>query len=209
VSGALRPVRRHRDSPDWPRRLGLRAGATALVIAALAIGTVITSDTPDVDAQQRPFIRTGEVSAPVNARTFEATVLAVRGAAVITDLGLTHDTTGVWVVVRVRLIAIGAPVSIGYAALSDGRDRSYRATGRFGQPLLGRLLEPGLPVTGELAFEVPASVATSLSIQLAVASLDRRMDTVAQVRLPITAGQVREWRAFRTPISVERPKGTP
>jgi hypothetical protein len=195
--------------PGHRRRIATtsrRAGATVLIVATLAIGAAITSHTPNDDTQQRPFVRTGNVGSVVNARTFDVKVLGVRGAAVISADDGPHDTSGIWIIVRVRLTAIGNPLSLGYAALLDGQGRTYRATGRIDQSLLdGRELEPGIPVTAEIAFEVPTSVASDLSLQLASAPDDLRMDAMAQIRVPIDAAQIRQWQGSKTPTTVAAP----
>jgi hypothetical protein len=200
------PVRNHRrallaDTP-WGRRLKAAATAAA-IIATLAVGSAITSHTPDDDAMQQPFIRTGAIGSTVDSRTFDVKLLGVRGAAQITQDDTVHDTSGVWILVRVRLTAFRNPTTVGYGVLRDEHGRTYRATARIDQFLLSaRTLEPGIPVTGELAFEVPVSVATGLSIRLGANELDQRMDALAQIRLPVTAAQVRQWRAEKTAATV-------
>jgi hypothetical protein len=192
---------------DYTQIPGRRADATVRISATLAICAAITSHTPTVDTQQRPFVRTGNVGSVVNVRTFDATVLGVRGAALISDANGAHDTSGIWIIVRVRLTAIGNPLSLGYAALLDGQGRTYRATGRIDQPLLiSRELEPGIPVTTELAFEVPTSVASDLSLQLATGlDDDLRMDALTRIRLPIDSAEIRQWQASKTPTTVAGP----
>jgi hypothetical protein len=200
------PVRNHRRAlfANTPGGRRLRAaGTVALILATLAVGSTITSHTPDDDAMQQPFIRTGAIGSTVDARTLDVAVLGVRGAARITQDGNVHDTSGVWIIVKVRLTAHRDPTTLGYGALHDQQGRTYRASGRIEQFLLSaRTLEPGLPITGELAFEVPVSVATSLSIRLGTSELDQRMDDLAQIRLPVTADQVRLWRTQKTPATV-------
>jgi hypothetical protein len=183
-----------------------RIGAAVLVLATLAIGSWIEPYTTDSDAQQRPFVRAGAVSTAVSARTFTAAVLGVRGAAVLTQDGTTHDTSGVWILVRLRLTAVRNPARVTYAVLRDGSGRTYQPTGRIDQPLLdGEAFEPGVPIVAELAFEVPTSAATGLSIQLSGdpggTVNDIRMDALAQIRLPISATEVKQWTASKTPLS--------
>lgn len=191
-------VRSHRRTAAATRtgRLGCRAGAAALIVATLAVGHVITSHTPDADAMQKPFLRTAAIGKPVNTRTFDATVLGVRGAAVIRQNDTDHDTSGVWIIVNVRLVARSNPATLGYAVLRDAQGRTYAATTRIDQFLTGgRTLEPGVPVTGEIAFEVPVPVATHLSVDLAGDLIDTRMDAMTDIPIPETAAQVAAWRA--------------
>jgi hypothetical protein len=184
-----------------------RAVAVASILATLAIGAWIEPHTTDTDAMQRPFIRSGALGSSVDARTFAVSVLGVRGAAVIDQDGTAHASTGVWIIVRVRLTAITSPATVTYAVLRDTDGRTYQATGRIDQPLLGgEPFQPGVPITAEIAFEVPTTVATGLSIQLGGEGggsvNDVRMDALAQIRLPISATQVRQWKVGTTPAEV-------
>jgi hypothetical protein len=183
-------------APRWPR-LRARAGAGLLVIAALAAGGAFTARVPDTDARERPFVRAGRLGEPVDARTFDATVVAVRGGTSVERTGRTRTTGGVWVLARVRLSARQAPVSVDYATLRDGRGRMFLATTRLSQPLVsgGHPLQPGIVVEGEIVFEVPRDAVTSrLAIRLADAS-DPRVDAVAEVPLAIERSDVERWLA--------------
>jgi hypothetical protein len=200
-------VRSHRQRANGSA-LGYRIGATLLVIAALAVGTLITRNIPDVDKQQRPFVHTAALGHLVQLRTFDATVLSVRGAAVVTDSDdEPHDTSGVWILVKVRLTTEHQAAAVGYAVLRDAQGHTYLASTRFSQFLVtgGWELQPGVPVAGEIAFEVPVAVATHLSIRLAASVLDHRMDDMADVPLPIDAGEVRQWKAQTTPVAPAKP----
>jgi hypothetical protein len=177
-----------------------RLGAAALIVAALAVGTVIESGTPDTDTAERPFITRGTMGKPVDVHTFDATVLGVRGATKIsrsqrpTDKGA-RDTGGVWVLVRVRVVATQTTMSVGWAGVVDRRGRTFHATTRIDQPLVAshRQLQPGIPVVGEVAFEVPRDAADSLTLQIAEKPLDRRMSAMAEVPLRITKAAVDGW----------------
>jgi hypothetical protein len=185
---------------------GARVGAGALVVAALAVGAAITTHTPDTDARERPFIRAGSMGHPVDARTFDATVVSVRAAARVAGgakSARVRDTAGVWVVVRVRLAARDKPTSVDHAVLRDARGRSFVATPRVVQPLVGNaVLQPGLPVEGDVVFEVPRDAASArLTIRLADA-LDPRLDAVAEVALPIDRAAVDRWLADPVPAAI-------
>jgi hypothetical protein len=183
-------IRHRRSGQGLPARLGVGV----LVLAALAVGGVISSRAPDVDHRERPFVTTGTVGKRVDARAFDVTVVGVRGTMKLARSGTWHDTGGVWVLVRVRLVAHKEPASVGYAAVRDSADRKYLATNRITQPLAGRSLQPGIPVEGEFAFEVPTKVAPTLSVRLAGPPLDQRMDAMAEVPLNITRSMVDQWR---------------
>jgi hypothetical protein len=184
-------TRHRRPGQSLPGRLGVGV----LILAALAVGGVVNSRTPDTDHRERPFVATGTIGRAVDVRTFEATVLGVRGTTKLAYSGEWHDTSGIWILVRLRLAARDKPASIGYAAVRDSKDRTYLATTRISQPLLSRVCQPGIPVEGEVAFEVPPAVAPTLSIRLADPVLDQRLDAMAEVPLRITKSKVDQWRS--------------
>ncbi|MFY1690827.1 hypothetical protein [Plantactinospora sp. WMMB782] len=203
------PVASHRAPPGPVRRLGLRAGAGTLIVAALAVGGAIASWRPvnggGAESRERPFVQAGRFGEPVSTRVFEATVLDVRGAGKVADGRTSYDTAGVWIILRVRLVIRDRATSIGYAALRDERDREFRATTRFSQSLVGagRVLQPGIPVEGDLAFEVPRDAATRLSAHFAEQLIDTRMDDLAEVPLPsVDRARVDEWASAPEPVAL-------
>ncbi|GAA3725402.1 hypothetical protein GCM10022225_02870 [Plantactinospora mayteni] len=200
-------VTSHRAPPGPGQRMGLRAGAGTLIVAALAVGGAIANWRPinggGAEARERPFVQAGRFGETVSTRVFDATVLDVRGAAKVSNGGQSHDTAGVWIVLRVRLATRDRAMSIGYAALRDQRDREFRATTRFTQPLVGagRVLQPGIPVEGDLAFEVPRDAATRLSAYFGQEQIDIRMDDLAEVLLPtVDKARVDEWASAPAPV---------
>ena len=183
------------------------AGSAAMIVVTVVAGGAIRTYTPDTDRRERPFVRTGGEDSPVSARTFDVTVLGVRGGAKVSRAGKDHDTGGVWVIVRVRLVGRTAPANVGYAAVADARDRRYHATGRFIQPLPGgRTLQPDIPLVAEIAFEVPAPVDMPLYLLLAGNSLDQRMDAMARCRLPVDEQALQRWRAESEPLTIAAPE---
>lgn len=182
-------TRHRRRGESLPARLGVGV----LVLGALAVGGLVNSRAPDTDHRERPFVTTGVVGKAVDARAFDVTVLSVRGTMKLAQSGKWHDTGGVWVLVRVRLAARDEPATVGYAAVRDAADRTYLATVRITQPLVARPLQPGIPVEGEIAFEVPPKVGPTLAIRLAAPLLDQRMDAVAEIPLKIKSSMVDQW----------------
>jgi hypothetical protein len=189
MAGPRRPTR-----GAWVRGAGYRLGGGVLVLAALAVGGAITKATPDTDSREHPFVHTGAVGERISVRGFDATIKDVTGAAKISQLGRDHDTGGVWVVVRVRVVARDEPVIIGYAAVRDEAGHTYRASTRIDQPLVGRrTLQPDVPVEGQLVFEVPRSAVAHLSVRLSQPAVDQRLEAVAEIALPTTRSTVDEW----------------
>jgi hypothetical protein len=211
---ALENVTSHRAPPGTVQRAGSRAGVATLLIAALAVGGAIAQWRPvfggDAQERERPFVEPGTVGQRVSTRVFDATVLDVRGAAKVTVKGLALDTAGVWIVLRVRLSTREEVTTIGYAALWDADNREYRATTRFSQPLVDvtRELQPGIPVEGEIAFELPRDAATQVVVQFAEkrGESGRRMDGLAEVSLPaVDRATVDRWATEPQPVVLATP----
>jgi hypothetical protein len=205
-------VRSHRAPPDRLARFGSRLGVGTLIIAALAMGGPLAALRPDNAVRERPYLRAGRVGELVPVRTFDAAVLSVRGAAKISQGGGRHDTGGVWILVRVRLVVRDETTTIRYAALRDQRGRSFVQSARIDQPLTdgARELQPGVPVEGEIAFEVPRDAVAQLSLRLARTDPDHRMDAMAEVPLlPVDSATVDRWLADPTPAAVAQPKVVP
>ncbi|MBX6750727.1 MAG: hypothetical protein IRY85_13825 [Micromonosporaceae bacterium] len=169
--------------------------AVVVLLGTINLGMWLKTYSDDVDAAQRPFIVEADVGQPARGRTFVATALEVRGAKVIRDSGIDHATNGVWLIVKVRLTALDQPVHVGYAAVRDSAGRVYHASNRVNQPLvLGHVLQPNLPVVGEIAFEVPRDAAVSLTVELAENPTDLRMDSLLRLRLdPLRSDVVDGW----------------
>ncbi|NUR69581.1 MAG: hypothetical protein HOU81_02055 [Hamadaea sp.] len=194
------------DGATTTRPVVRRLGTAALVLAALAIGGVISNFKPSDETQQRPFITRGGPEATVHTRSFDAKVLGVRGGEVIGSAGYVHESKGVWVIVKVQLTANHEPTRVFYAALRDGTERIFEASGRVTQDGLGgRNLQPGIPVDVEIAFEVPTEVPLDLSLRLATDSLDHRMDGMAEIGLPITRDDLTKWKSDKETMRLARP----
>jgi hypothetical protein len=189
------------ESGGWRRRLG----TASLVVLAVGVGGAAQAYKPDPIEQQGPFIRTGHLGDRVDARTFDARLLGVRGGALIKSRGLDHDTSGVWIVVKVRLTSHGEPVQLGQVSIRDGDGRTFRASARIDNNPPLRQLQPGLTVDCEIAFEVPKDVPLPVAARLTTALIDVRMDGMAQLELDVTAAQLQQWAADKTPLVVMRP----
>lgn len=189
------------EARGWRRRLG----TAALVVLAIGVGGAAKAYEPDPAVQQRPFIRTGHKGDVVSARTFDAQLLGVRGGAVVGSRGGPHDTSGVWIVVKVRLTAHGEPMQLGQVSIRDGEGRIFRASGRVDNNPPLRQLQPGIPVDCEIAFEVPKAVPLPIAARLTSALIDDRMDGLAQLELDVTAAQVQQWAADKASLTLMRP----
>lgn len=175
------------------RRTGSRLASTLLFIAVLAAGYAITTITPDLAAEHRPFIIGGNLSEPIDTRLFEVKVTGVKFASSVKaagSLGATRPALtsgGVWVLIHVRFSAHSKPARINYAALVSADGRTFVATDRVEQKIVvgGRELQPGIPAEGDVLFEIPKSAATAGLVArfAAAARYDVRKDAMAEVVL--------------------------
>ncbi|MBB5870603.1 hypothetical protein F4553_003982 [Allocatelliglobosispora scoriae] len=178
-----------------------RLGGIVLVSATLLIGHLFIEATPDRDSGERPYLRSGTIGEVLDGRTFDATVVGMRGATQLSGSPFVHDTQGVWVIVRFRVVPRDEPVRLGYAVLVDEDERWFRATDRITQPLLGQELQPGIPVEGEIAFEVPKD-SKHLAVRLTEETFDIRMSAIVEVPLPI--GDLNTWSLAKEPVKLEK-----
>jgi hypothetical protein len=210
TTGPLRwrtPVGRHQHTGRF--RVGALLAALATAVAVVLVGGAVTETELSADERFREFVNTGAVGEPVSALDFQATVLGARTAAQInTAPGTGLDTAGVWVLVRVRAMALEESMWIKYAAVRDSAGRTWTATGRIEQPLVdgGYRIDPGIPVEAEVAFEVPQDAATDLTVRFARPDIDLRMHTIAEVPLPVDEAMVADGLAEPEPIVIERPE---
>ncbi|WP_173040942.1 hypothetical protein [Phytohabitans flavus] len=161
------------------------------------------------DIRERPYIVVGQVGESVSARSFEAQLVSVRGARLLGVSSKGYETGGVWILVRVRVTATTEDTALGYAALIDDRGREFLVSNRFSQQLAdgARSFQPGIAVEGEIAFEVPRDVATSMRLRLASPLIDQRMDAMAEIELPkVDTATVDKWATQKDPVILERPE---
>ncbi|MPZ26882.1 MAG: hypothetical protein GEV12_10800 [Micromonosporaceae bacterium] len=211
TTGPLRwraAVPQHR-SPGGSR-IGSALAALVLLVVVVAAGGLVVGTELNDDRRFREFVASGPVGEPVSAHTVDLTVLGARTAATIVEEPgfIPRDTAGVWVLVRIRALAQREPVSIGYAAVRDSAGREWSATERVEQPLVGfgYQLEPGIPVEAEVVFEVPREVATDLTVRLGDAGVDLRMQTVAEVPVPVDEAAVAAGLAATEPLVLADPE---
>jgi hypothetical protein len=181
------------------RRWLTRAGAAVAVLLTLFAGQAIIRTEPDRNVTVAPFYVKGEPNQPVTVGGLRVTMLGARGSAKVKPAGgLGTDTGGVWVIVRMRLEATAKTTSAHYVALADATGRSFRASGRF-QQALGegyRDLQPGIPVEGEVAFEVPPDAATNLTLRVGETFnnlTNGELSPFTDIRVPVTDSEVSRW----------------
>jgi hypothetical protein len=213
TTGPLRwraPVGRHRDSGR--ARVGRWLAALATGIVVVAVGGAVANSELSTDERFREIVVTGAMGEWVSGRTFEVNVLAVRAAATIsTEPGVNLDTAGVWVLARIRAMAVQVSTWLGYASVRDSAGRVWTATERIDQALVnsGYRLDPRIPVEGEIAFEVPRDAATDLTLWVGEGSnglYGFQMATMVEVPLSVDEAMVAGGLAATEPAEIGFPE---
>lgn len=185
-----------------------RAGAAALVVAALALGHVVTSAWPLEERTAAPFVRTGAVGAPVALRYADVTAGPATGSTVLQDAGTLLATPGIWLVVPLTVDAAGEPRRLGYAAVIGSDGRTYVASGLRSRLALG-LATPGIAHHGAVVVELPADAAVGARLHVALEPWDQRADDLADIDLGIAADDVAAWSASSEALRVPLPSDAP
>lgn len=152
-------------------RLKSTARALGLLLAAGAI-VFMSRTTPGFVDLTAPFVSRGEPGEWVNTRTFGLRVDKPHLVRTLRQqrFGRVEErtTSGVWVIVKVDAVAIRQPGMIGAFALETRDGKRYQHTERIRLSsqvgLLGRELQPEMPVPALLVFEVPESQVKDLTL---------------------------------------------
>ena len=188
-------------------------GTALMVIVTMVLGALLLHIKPDQAQVQRPFVRDGVTGRPVSARTFDVTVLDVTGGPLLVQPGDKLDTGGIWIAVRVRVVAVDKPLEIGYSEVRDGQSRTFSPSRRVKQPLTdGRTLQPGLPLEAQIVFEMPPASAGDLTLLMAkppkdsLSGLGLAMEAVVSIPLPVDRAKVDGWMAAKATVTVDKAK---
>ena len=191
-------------------RLRLVIGVAA-VLVTLLVGQALLRTAPSADDDSATFLVGGRSFRPVVVGGLAVTVLGIRGASLVRRPdGQILDTGGVWVIVDVELTATQQTTAVRYLALADRDGNTYRVSQRWHQAITEGVpdLQPGLPVDGEVAFEVPRDAATQLSLRAGEhwsVAVGLRSRAVTDIALPVERSEVDRWVADRDPAVLVPP----
>lgn len=159
--------------------------ATAVLLVAAG---VVSQIAPAEDAEVAPFVVAGAPGEQLTGRDISATATDARFVDLLEDSsGWSAD--GVWFVIDLDVLAVTGPAIATLDGVSSLRGatlvvdgRSFRATERTDDSLLGARLFPGVARSGALAFELAARPAPGsiLVLQLS-ADADTRADSVLEI----------------------------
>ncbi|GAA0911696.1 hypothetical protein [Nonomuraea longicatena] len=140
------------------RKALLTVGACAVLLPL--IGAVQRLQ-PDADRVYRPIAATGRIGQEVRTPPYTVRVDGVASGRELRVAGFLGKTSrqaakGVWVVVGLTATATQEDVALGRVTLRAPDGRTFAATDRF-TGLDTVTLRPGIPVSGQVAFELPAA----------------------------------------------------
>ena len=189
------------------RRVVRRAGAGVLILAALAAGRVVTSAYESDDSLSDPYLVAGSLGRPVSLRYADVTATAVEGSTLVSpNSGM--KTSGVWLVVQLKIVTKGEPQEVRFAAIEDRRGRTFLANGTRSQFSPG-VSQPGVPRYATALVEVPRDAVEGARLRVALNSLDPRRDDMADIDLGLTAVEARQWAERTDRLQVPEPADTP
>lgn len=197
-----------RRSPGRPRPRTV--GAAAAVLAALAVGHVVTTAFPVDDRVQAPFVRPGVVDRPVELRYARVTAGEPSGSTVLDpDDGTLLATPGVWLTVPLRIEALGQPRSLGFAELLGGDGRTYTVFTGGRSSFLPGTAQPGVPHWATLRVELPPQAVPGARLRVGLELKDQRRDDLAEIDLGLTQADADAWAADDTPLVAPAASDTP
>lgn len=180
---------------------GRTVGTGAAVLAALAVGHVVTSAFPVDDRVQASFVRPVEVGQTVSLRYADVTVGEPTGSTVLDpDDGTLLATPGVWLVVPLTIEARGEPRALAFAELVGGDGRTYTLFTGGRSVFLPGTAQPGVPRYATLRVEVPPTALPGAHLRLGLDLDDQRRDDVADVDLGLTSADADAWASDDTPV---------
>jgi hypothetical protein len=181
----------------------MRAGAAALVLAALAAGRAVTTLFPADAAVSAPFLRPGVVGQPVSLRYADVTAVRVEGSTCVatSSSSLGMQTPGVFVVVPLVIVAKGESAEVRYAAVLDRQGRTFLASGTRSAFTAGTG-QAGVRRYASVVVEVPRDAVAGARLRVALNRIDQRRDDMADIDLRLSAADVARWTGDSTRITV-------
>lgn len=169
--------------------------AAALLIVACAALWGMQSTTPNYTRLLAPIESRGDAGSFVRGRTIAVRVdgldIARRLQGKCIGETKVFDTGGVWVIVHATAMSVQRPETLSAAAIESSAGERYLMsdrTGLCGDPLSSTTLQPDVPVSGELIFELPAEALTGADLLAAAAPFGLApLDSQLRIRLGLDA----------------------
>lgn len=169
----------------------MRRAIAWTVGVALTLGAATVSLlTPTAQDARDPFVVSGGVGDRVVGRETTVTVDAATLAETVADASAVDaPPAGTWLVVRVSAEATRAAVPDGFRyaqAIHEGT--TTLVSDRVASSFTGVTLEPGVPMTGMLAFQLPPGAeAGEVELRFSSLATDPILDSVESIRFDLAS----------------------
>lgn len=157
-----------------------RLTATAVVLAGLLLGRLITTGLSTESVLEDPIEHRAAIGEPVQLRENTVRVFEAARAPTVVEQGLERGSSGRWVVLTYEVSAPRVTAAVAQVSITDGSGRLWRSGSRLGGSCPA--VPPGLLLTCTAAVEVPEDLRADAVARLAPA-LDERADAVVVVPL--------------------------
>ncbi len=182
-------------------------GTAAFVIAAMALGRLITDHVPLDEAVDKPFVHTGTVGKGVALEYADVTVTGVHVTPTIMG-NPASAAGGRWLVVDTELVARNEPLTMMGFFLVDGQDRRYVASDRGSECATTARLATGVRSYVSICFDIPERSLDGARLFATRGQWDThesefRRDDLADIDLGITASEVDALWAQKDAVNVK------
>lgn len=173
----------------------------AVVIAAMAIGRVITDTVPVNQIDTQPFLRTGEVGRSVALRYADVEVTGVRAGPHLYGAEPVA-AAGQFLLVDLRIVARKASTRLLGFGLIDRAGRRYLPMDRGATCPTNTTAPAGVPWYAVFCFDVPKKALKGMVFEMAKGAYDvdgtsQSRDDVARINLGIGTARARQLAASR------------
>ena len=168
------------------------------VLAAVAVGHLVTTHLDINDGDVGPFVRTAEVGEVDHLSYADVQVTDVRPARYVAGLTSTDyakQAGGVFVLVAVKVTATRESTILLSQHLVDDDDRRYETSDRASCGINVKT-KTGVPAYALFCFDVPTSRLAGMRFQLGRGSpvfSDTQGDDLAEVNLGISKAEAKAW----------------
>ena len=169
-----------------------------LLLVALWVGHVVTSELDVNEVNTDPFVRTGQVGRTVHLSYADVEVTDVRPAKYVAptdETQLARMAGGVYVLVSATVTQTRATDAMRAVYLVDDRDRQYRTSAKAGCAS-GVTGKAALPMHALFCFDVPVDALPGLRFRIARGSEiydSTRGDDLAEVDLGVSQKDADSW----------------
>lgn len=179
-------------------------GAGVLVLAALAVGRVVTDQLPNPAATgNAPFERVVEVGSPAHLRVGDVTVTRIQGGKAWADASEGKLTPGLWLVADLTFVPSNRESGISQVSVREPSGGTWDRGRGISTCNSG---VAGVPMTCTVTVEIPERPMPGAELVLRWDAGDLRWDDQAVIPLTLDEATVKAWAAVTEPIRISPAK---